>query len=337
VVFPLLDPERRVLYLQARYLRPNRRKYDNPSAELVPTSPRLAEMRLPGTARNENLVLMCEGVPDAALTVAQYGYRAVAVLGAGLPDERLADALVARYPQEHLLVAFDADHRGKAGSERLRELFAQAGAGDRVGVLAVPETFGDLNAWAQAARESFSEELETAICRAAPRPPLAEQTMTMNQEERPVAPTHRPKDSLDGRPDPALADSGVPALGDLLEHWPTSISSSMTDRRRPRTSRRSWGPSKRGALGPRPWRSTPLGASPTRSSRSPTTTSNHSDAHRALDSMAEAVDRWADVGLHDGRRDVSGSTCAPPDDLALPASLLPDMPDPTLEGPGLGW
>lgn len=121
VVFPLLDPEGRVLYLQARYLQPNGRKYDNPSADLVPASPRLGEIRLPGPADRNDLVVVCEGVPDA-LTAAGAGYRAVAVLGAGLPDERLAAQLVARHPRAHLIVAFDADDRGRTGSERLIEL-----------------------------------------------------------------------------------------------------------------------------------------------------------------------------------------------------------------------
>ena len=46
-----------------------------------------------------------EGISDA-LTSAGAGYRAVAILGAGLPDVRLATTLVARHPDERLIVAF---------------------------------------------------------------------------------------------------------------------------------------------------------------------------------------------------------------------------------------
>ena len=168
VVFPLFDEEGRVVYLQARYLSSNGRKYDNPSASLVPASPRLGEVRTPGAAQADDTILICEGLPDA-LTAAQAGYRAVAVLGAGLPDERLARALLERYPDENLVVAFDADPRGRAGAERLAELLGTAGAGERVAELHVPAEFGDLNAWARAAgNERFQQGLATELSMADP-------------------------------------------------------------------------------------------------------------------------------------------------------------------------
>lgn len=163
VVFPLFDDLGRVAYLQARYLSPNGRKYDNPSASLVPASPRLGDVRLPGPAQAQDVVLVCEGLPDA-LTAAQAGYPAVAVLGAGLPDERLTRTLIERHPDEHLVLAFDTDHRGQAGAERLNELLGAAGAADRVAALRVPAEFGDLNSWAQALGDTrLRADLATAL------------------------------------------------------------------------------------------------------------------------------------------------------------------------------
>lgn len=167
VVFPLLDDSGRPHYAQARYLRPRGHKYDNPSSDLVPASPRFGEMRGPRTAVDEGVVLVCEGIPDA-LSAAQSGFRAVAVLGAGLPDERLARALAERYPAERLVIAFDADHRGRSGAERLADLLSDVAGQSRVGTISVPGEFGDLNGWAQAGRERFGAELAGAVAAADP-------------------------------------------------------------------------------------------------------------------------------------------------------------------------
>jgi hypothetical protein len=170
VVFPLLDGQGRAIYLQARYLSPNGRKYDNPSGSIVPASPRLGEVRLahPGPGdpgRADDVILVCEGLPDA-LPAAQAGYRSAAVLGAGLPDERLARHLVERYPTEPLVLAFDADHRGQRGAERLGEFLARAGAAERVVELHVPAEFGDLNGWVRAVgAERFRDDLAAAVPR----------------------------------------------------------------------------------------------------------------------------------------------------------------------------
>lgn len=191
VVFPLFNEQSRVAYLQARYLSPNGRKYDNPSASLVPVSPRLGEVRLPCPTRADNVVLVCEGLPDA-LTVAQTGLRAVAVLGAGLPDERLARTLAERYPDEHLVIAFDADHRGRAGTERLAGLLRAAGV-ERMAELPVAEDFGDLNAWAQTVGdERFGEDLARALTEI--KPSLA---MTLMET---TAHAHHPVSTLEGEP-----------------------------------------------------------------------------------------------------------------------------------------
>ncbi len=163
VVLPVLGEDGRALYLQTRYLRPRTgRKYDNPAAHLVGPSPRLGEARLACPAVDKDVVLVCEGLPDA-LTAAQHGHRAVAVLGAGLPDARVATALSERFPNERLVVSFDADARGVAGADRLEALLSEHDAGSRVGRLEVPLSHGDLNAWQQKAGQDFGAELGRAV------------------------------------------------------------------------------------------------------------------------------------------------------------------------------
>ena len=162
VVLPLLDDSGRATYLQARYLQPRARKYDNPASRLVPACPRLGEVRLPGPAARADVALVCEGIPDA-LIAAQAGWRSVAVLGAGLPDERVARAISEQFTTETLVVAFDADHRGVAGAEHLSQLLDEAGAGARTVILAVPEGAGDINAWAVASSDQFEADLDRAV------------------------------------------------------------------------------------------------------------------------------------------------------------------------------
>ncbi|MEW6155334.1 MAG: toprim domain-containing protein [Actinomycetota bacterium] len=167
VVFPVLDADGRALYLQARYLRPRAHKYENPSSTLVGPSPRLAEVRT-GTGAGAvapGAVIVAEGIPDG-LTAAQAGFRTVAVLGAGLPDERLAADLLRRHPGEALVIAFDPDHRGRAGAAALRDLVAKASPAARATVLDVPAAWGDLNGWLTCVRDDFVPELRSAVDRA---------------------------------------------------------------------------------------------------------------------------------------------------------------------------
>ena len=178
VVLPVLGPDGEAAYLQSRYLNPRGHKYDNPAAALAGALPRVAEVRLPRPADNPDLVVVSEGIPDA-MVAAQAGFRAVAVLGAGVPDERTAAALVERFPTERLVVAFDADAPGQAGAERLEELLAERSAGDRVSRLQVPTAAGDLNGWQQLAGPGFGEQLAQAIA--------TRTTTTTTEMERSVA------------------------------------------------------------------------------------------------------------------------------------------------------
>ena len=62
------------------------RQPGQPARARIPSSRRGAP---PRPRRTGDVALVCEGIPDA-LTAAQAGWRSVAVLGAGLPDERVA-------------------------------------------------------------------------------------------------------------------------------------------------------------------------------------------------------------------------------------------------------
>src|SRR5690606_2145860 len=87
------------------------------------------------------------------------GYRAAAVLGAGLPDRRVAEALARRGGA--FAIAFDADDAGRAGAAKLREMLSHV-ATTSVLEIAPPES--DLNSWVVAhGSESVAKQLRMAI------------------------------------------------------------------------------------------------------------------------------------------------------------------------------
>ena len=180
-VFPVLDAERSPLYLQARYLDPGGvgRRYDNPAGHLAGANPKTAVVHLAGEARHGG-VLVCEGVPDA-LTAAQHGLRAVAVLGVGTPDDDVAHRLAVAFPGARLVVAFDRDTNGagQRGARHLAELLDVAGA--QVGLLSVPSPHNDLNDWAVASGDTFEAELADAWTRVVPLGPPLEPAPTPAQ------------------------------------------------------------------------------------------------------------------------------------------------------------
>lgn len=154
--FPALSPTGQITFVQARYLDVNAagRKYDNPAGALAP-HPRIA-FTVTATPARWPLLMVCEGMPDA-LTAAQAGYRAVALLGAHAPDESVA-ARVAGYAEAHhldVVVMTDANEPGRAAGNRLSELLRA----ERIDPCIVEPPAGltasdgspvvDLNAWAQ--------------------------------------------------------------------------------------------------------------------------------------------------------------------------------------------
>lgn len=170
-VFPVLDPTGQASYCQVRRLS-GEPKYDNPESGTFGRNPRLAVLPAPEGA-DASVVLVCEGMPDA-LTATSFGKRAVAILGAGYPDVSLATRLVEAFPDERIVVAFDADQAGERGAVLLAELLAGLGAGPRVFRLSVPEGVSsdpkerDLNAWACSVGTAFPDQLAAAIEGAAP-------------------------------------------------------------------------------------------------------------------------------------------------------------------------
>ncbi len=91
-VFPAFDQNDQFHYLQARYLDPvDDHRYDNPAGRLG-ANPRVGFTRPVGCDRAPVVLLVVEGMPDA-LTAGAAGYRAAGILGAELPDTRVADRI----------------------------------------------------------------------------------------------------------------------------------------------------------------------------------------------------------------------------------------------------
>jgi DNA primase len=143
--FPALTPSGNLAYVQTRYLEPaGGPKYENPASRLG-ANPRLA-WTAPIQHADIGRLFVCEGIPDA-LTAAQQGLHAVAVLGAQTPDARVADAIADHCKQHGLgvVAVIDNDDAGRAWGTRLDALLA--GRNIRLGVVEPPGGL-DLNAWA---------------------------------------------------------------------------------------------------------------------------------------------------------------------------------------------
>lgn len=170
VVLPVLDGEGKPVYLQARYLDPaGGRPYGNPAETLTGPSPRVAFPRPPGPEVDAGVAVVCEGQLDA-LSAAQAGYAAAAVLAAGLPDERVASALLDRYPDRRLVLAFDDDTAGRNGAAKLARLLVDRGA-DPTRITALTPPHGDLNEWLRTTPDEFGHQLRQRIDAAAPAIP----------------------------------------------------------------------------------------------------------------------------------------------------------------------
>jgi DNA primase len=146
-VFPALDEGGAVRYVQARSLEPgDGPKYFNPAAALA-VNPRLAWTAMVQEPTN-GVVVVCEGIPDA-LTAAQAGFHAVAVLGSHAPDAQVALRLAmrARRDRGELVAIIDSDDAGRAWGHRLAGLLLDHG--HRLTVIEPPIPAGDLNSWAQ--------------------------------------------------------------------------------------------------------------------------------------------------------------------------------------------
>ena len=140
-VFPVLE-DGRAVYAQLRRLQPGpgQPRYLSVASSLAPN---------PGLAVYQPVVdcggplVVTEG-PTDALAAAAAGYRAAAVFGVGAAGPNAARLLATSV--RPVVIAFDADDAGRAGSARLVALLAEAGAQAPL-VLRVPEQAGDLAGW----------------------------------------------------------------------------------------------------------------------------------------------------------------------------------------------
>ncbi len=164
-VFPVLE-DRNAVYAQLRSVDEDGIRWANPSA-YVAASPHLASIRLARPPRRADLLVVTEGMTDA-LTAADAGYPAVALLGVGLADDTTAKTLVERWPDRQLVVAFDAGGPGRSGSRRLVALLAEHGAPGRTSALPLPRGVDDLNDWRQVAGRSFGAQLDRVMARLGP-------------------------------------------------------------------------------------------------------------------------------------------------------------------------
>ena len=147
-MFPAVDGDGEIAYLQTRYIDPGeqRSKYGNPTSRLG-DNPRHGWTRPAGQPKNP--IVICEGFPDA-FTANGAGYSAVAVLGALNATPALGAALVPRIGTRPVIVAFDGDAAGRAASRVLTESLSSHG----IMVVELPLPSGsDLNSWVHAARQ----------------------------------------------------------------------------------------------------------------------------------------------------------------------------------------
>ncbi len=159
-ILPVHD-DGRAVYFQARYLHPDRagsRKYDNPSARLAP-NPRLASFEPPASARS-GAVFVCEGIPDA-LSIAQAGHHAVALLGVGLAAHTIAQRLAVTHPDAPLRIAFDTDPRGIDARDTLVDELSDLEHPDYATV-ELPAGVTDINEWLRLDPNTFAAHLDHA-------------------------------------------------------------------------------------------------------------------------------------------------------------------------------
>ena len=159
-VLAALDPDGTPVYAQLRILHPrgDQPRYLNPAGGLL-ENPRLTHLRPPEVRHRP--VLVTEGAIDA-LTAASAGYRAVAILGAGYPDDLVA-AHLARLTGP-IVLALDPDTAGTLGSDRLAGLLAAR----RRPALRLPVGTGDLNDQRVATPGDWPRRLDALIAEATP-------------------------------------------------------------------------------------------------------------------------------------------------------------------------
>ena len=146
-VFPALDPDGQIQYLQARYLDPGERPEVRQPRRRSRQQPAAGAGRRPSVPARPGLLVVCEGIPDA-LTAAGAGFRAAAVLGSQAPDHSVANRLAgfARRHEVELVAVVDNDPAGP-GVGRTARRTARRRRCESAQVIEPPEPGMDLNAW----------------------------------------------------------------------------------------------------------------------------------------------------------------------------------------------
>lgn len=140
VVLPVLNEDHRAVFTQTRRLGEiDGPRYLNCSSKAAP-NPRIGHYR--GEASSADALIVCEGVIDA-LTAADAGFDALALLGSSIADDRVADEVAKT--SAAVVLALDADDAGDAGATRLARLLSDRG---RAATRLRPDPgFTDLNQW----------------------------------------------------------------------------------------------------------------------------------------------------------------------------------------------
>lgn len=155
-VFPAVERGQPV-YAQLRRLRPrdDQPKFLNVAGSLA-ANPKVARYR--PVQDRDGIVIVTEG-PIDALSAAAAGFRAVAVFGATAADPEVA-ARLASTPGR-LVLAFDADAAGHAGSERLEQMLRDLQRPARI--LSPPDGVNDLNDWLRAEGKAWRAALQASV------------------------------------------------------------------------------------------------------------------------------------------------------------------------------
>ena len=146
-VFPALNEQGDIHYVQTRYLTPGTGpKYDNPAASLA-KNPRLAWAR--PVEKAVGPLVVCEGIPDA-LTAASLGMASVAVLGSQSASSETVSSISrsALSLDRSITLINDYDAAGRTWADQLSHQLRAAG--NRVVVLQPAQVGADLNDWIRA-------------------------------------------------------------------------------------------------------------------------------------------------------------------------------------------
>jgi hypothetical protein len=164
-VLPLLDVSGHVIYAQARPLtrQPGSPKYFNPHRDWIGPSPWIGAI-VSRAGADHSVLVVTEGICDGI--VAGRHYAAKALIGAGQPDQPVAERLSVAAGERPVVVCLDPDPDGRAGAERLLGLLAEHTSSCAAAV-ALPA--GDVNQLFLDAPDEFVDTFRALVDAAAAR------------------------------------------------------------------------------------------------------------------------------------------------------------------------